>query len=169
MTEPAHSPSLLKGSLALLISALYLVYKGVLFVTGLKSHPIFSLFPPWPLLLGLSVVMAVDNLRDSASESFIYYFKKNARFSLLTAFFTTLTVWIYYQWIDVSAFQEMIEQRMEAFKQQPRNFPAEEFEKNLHRIFNPFFYSTMTLSGLGAFGLLMSAGIAALKKFLKIR
>lgn len=157
-------PGLLRPSSALLIGALYLTYKSLLYVTGFKNLPVFALFPVWPLLLAMSVLMAVETFRRRFEPLQVaVLFKYNARFALLTALSVSLTVWMYHQLVDLSAFQEMIEERVRAYKEAPQNIPLSEYEKNLHRVFNPFFYATMTLSGLLAWGLLLSAGLTGLK------
>lgn len=157
-------PRLLRPSSALLLGAFYLIYKSLLYVTGWKSLPLFMFFPVWPLLLAMAALMAIETFRRFHEPLAITtLFKNNARFALLTALSVSLCVWLYHQFVDVSAFQEMIEERIRVYKQTPQAMPLSEYEQNLHKVFNPFFYATMTLSGLLAWGLLLSAGLTGLK------
>jgi hypothetical protein len=154
----------LRPSLAFLLGALYLVYKTLLFAGGWQSLPLFALFPIWPLLLVMAILMSMETFRRPQEPVLATtLFKNNARFALLTALSVSLCVWIYHQFVDVSAFREMIEERLQAYKQNPQTIPLAEYEKNLNKVFNPFFYATMTLSGLLAWGLLLSAGLTGLK------
>ncbi|MCS6982132.1 MAG: manganese efflux pump MntP family protein [Flavobacteriales bacterium] len=142
------------------------MYKIILLLTGWKDEKLFAAFPPWPLLLVIPVMMAWTSLKEGSShETFGTRFRLNARFALLTAVGVSLSVGLYYAFIDVSAFQEMIEVRLQAYKEVPSRVPLQEYEKNLHRVFNPYFYATLTLSGLTAYGLMMSAAVAGLSWF----
>jgi len=158
-----YPTSILKLSNALLLAAIYLIYKSLIFGLHLKELAVFAYFPPWPLLIVLSVMLGWDTFRRPAVLSFVEHFKINARFSLATAFFVSLCVWIYHKFIDISAFQEMIELRLQAFQEGAGNISQLTYQKNLSKVFNPFFYTTMTLSGLTAIGLLLSAGMAGLR------
>ncbi|MCS6982521.1 MAG: manganese efflux pump MntP family protein, partial [Flavobacteriales bacterium] len=136
MSKPPKS--LIRPVHALLLSVLYLVYKTVLFLTGWKDYGIFVTFPPWPLLLVMPLMMAWASLKEATPcETFGTRFRLNARFALLTAVGVSLSVGLYYAFIDVSAFQEMIEVRLQAYKEIPSRIPLQEYEKNLHRVFNP--------------------------------
>lgn len=164
MNKPPKS--LIRPVHALLLSAFYLMYKIILLLTGWKDEKLFAAFPPWPLLLVIPVMMAWASLKEGSShETFGTRFRLNARFALLTAVGVSLSVGLYYAFIDVSAFQEMIEVRLQAYKEAPSRVPLQEYEKNLHRVFNPFSYATLTLSGLTAYGLLMGAAVAGLSWF----
>lgn len=154
----------LRPSNALLLGSFYLLYKIFLFVTGWKNLPLFALFPVWPLLLAMITLISLETFqRFGEPFSATTLFKKNARFALLTALCVSLCVWLYHEFVDISAFQEMIEERLHAYRQAPQSIPITEYEKNLHKVFNPFFYATMTLSGLLGWGLLLSAGVTGLR------
>lgn len=142
----------------------YFAWKLALYYTA-HQYDIFPHFPVLPLLivLGLAIIYSVTKLTPEPFTP-IEGFKSGVRTGLVTAVLTMLFVYIYYSVVDPSFFAVQnaeIRAAIEAFPEAERQEALTNFENN-KKMFQPFNYSAMTLSGLMAFSLVFSIITAGL-------
>jgi len=143
----------------------YFAWKIALFYTD-RQHEILARFPVAPLLglLGLAIIYAVVRYTP-APFSPVEGFKSGARTALVAALATMVFVFVYYRLIDPFFFSVQNAEVKASIGLLPdaaqRAQALENFENN-KKFFDPVNYSALTLSGVAAFGMLMSAVTAGL-------
>lgn len=151
--------------LGVFCAILYFAWKLALYFTG-NQHDILPRFPIAPLLgvLGLSIIFAVTKL-SPVPFSMMDGFKAGARTGLVAALATMVFVFIYYSFIDPSYFAAQnaeVRAVLEAMPIEAERVEAlKNFEEN-KKMFKPFNYSAVTLSGVSAFSMVFSLLVAGL-------
>ena len=143
---------------ALWISLSFFVVRGFLFISGWEYQ--FDFFHRFPIgwFLVLFTLLLFWRTRQSFKRTgeLIQSFRDGGRFSLFTAVFVTLFLWIYYAHVDVGYLSGLVQERIEAARLQLSPEDLIRLKSNLEALNSLKIRLLFTLSGLTIFGLLMS-------------
>jgi hypothetical protein len=143
---------------ALWISLSYFVVRGFLFISGWEyAFDFFHRFPiGWFLIMFTLLLFWRTRQSFKRTGELIQAFRDGGRFSLFTAVFVTLFLWIYYAQVDVGYLSGLIQERIEAAQGQISAEDLIRLKGNLEALNSLKIRLLFTLSGLTIYGLLMS-------------
>ena len=152
--------------------ALFFLWKMTVLSLG-KQHEWLPTFPAGPLLLLVAIFVFISITRyTEKGGSFPDDFKAGARTALVAGVSAGFFVYAYYTWFDPEFMPIRIHQNVEAMKalNDPNIKPDDivKAEEQMQQFFSPFFYSTLTLSGVSFFGMAFALMVAGLKRVFKV-
>lgn len=159
-----------KDLLALSIAGAYFGWKVLLFTLG-KQHEILANFPILPLIIaiGAGIIFTVIPLKEYPLQKELPFdlvkaFKSGARFSLVTALFTALFVFVYYKFIDKEFFEMQIALSQQQIVNMGGVAKTEQELQPLRKLFDPVNWAALTISGVSFLGMVLSLTISAIYK-----
>ncbi len=143
---------------ALWVSLSYFVVRGFLFISGWEYQ--FDFLHRFPIgwFLVLFTLLLFWRTRQSFRRTgeIIQAFRDGGRFSLFTAVFVTLFLWVYYSRVDVGYLSGLVQERIEAARGSLSSEDLVRLKSNLEALNSLKIRLLFTLSGLTISGLLLS-------------